>query len=132
MSIEGIKIDYKHRGPSQGNLIWTKGNTARSYLKNYMMTEFSLGNTPADLVLRGHYHEYLKEWFGITWEGIDYESTLMILPSLCMIGSFIRQSSCSVFSISPGVIAVEIINGKIIKTYRFTQEMDQRYVENIN
>ncbi len=131
IDIAGVKIDYAHHGPSTGNLMWTKGNVARSYLRNYMMTELSLGNRPADLVLRGHYHEYVKEWCGISWNGIDYESTLIVLPPLCLMGSFSRQATRSQFSISPGVIAMEIINGQIIKTFKFTETLDTRYRENL-
>ena len=131
IDIAGVKIDYSHHGPHPGTMMWTKGNVARSYLRNYMMTELSLGNKPADLVLRGHYHEYVKEWCGITWEGVDYESTLIIMPPLCMMGSFARQATRSSFSISPGVVAVEIYDRHIHKTYSFIQAMDQRYREDL-
>jgi hypothetical protein len=96
-----------------------------------MMTELSLGNKPADLVLRGHYHEYVKEWCGISWNGIDYESTLIILPPLCLMGSFARQATRSSFIVSPGVVVVEVINGKIVCTHKFTQNIDQRYREDL-
>ena len=131
VSIAGIRIDYAHHGPHPGNLIWTRGNTARSYLRNYMMTELSLGNKPADLVLRGHFHEYVKEVFTLTWNGIDYESTLIVMPPLCMMGSFARQATRSQFSIAPGVVAVEVINGKIHSTQKYCQNMDQRYREDL-
>ena len=131
IDIAGIKIDYAHHGPHPGTMMWTRGNVARSYLRNYMMTELSLGNKPADLVVRGHYHEYVKEWCGISWEGVDYESTLIIMPPLCMMSSFARQATRSSFSISPGVIAIEVINGRMLASYKFTSPMDQRFRETL-
>jgi hypothetical protein len=131
INIAGIKIDYAHHGPPAGNYIWTKGNSARSYLKNYMMTELSVGNKPADLVLCGHFHEYVKETFCLIWEGIEYESTLIVMPPLCMMGAFARQATHSKFLVSPGVIACEIISGHLHKTYAFIQNMDQRYREDL-
>jgi hypothetical protein len=131
MDIAGVKIDFAHHGPPSGSTLWTKGNVARNYLRNYMMMELSLGNKPADLVLRGHFHEYVKEVLSITWQGITYESTLIVMPPLCMIGAFARQATRSQFSIAPGVVAVEIINEQICKTYPFIRQMDVRYRESL-
>jgi len=131
VDIAGVRIDYSHHGPNPGNLVWTKGNVARSYLRNYMMTELSLGNRPADLVLRGHFHEYVKEWCSMTWQGVEYESTLIIMPPLCMMGAFARQATRSAFSIAPGVIACEIISGHLYKTYAFISSLDARFRENL-
>lgn len=131
INIAGIKIDYAHHGPPAGTMMWTKGNVARSYLKNYMMTELSLGNKPADLVVRGHFHEYIKEWYSLTWEGTNYESILIVMPPLCMMGAFARQATRSTFSISPGMVVVEVLDGQIYKTYPIIQSMDQRVREDL-
>jgi hypothetical protein len=131
ISLAGISIDYSHHGPPSGSTLWTKGNVARNYLRNYMMTELSLGNRPADLVVRGHFHEYIKEVLTLTWQGVDYESTLIVMPPLCMMGAFARQATRSSFSIAPGVVAVEVYDGQIHSTQKYCQNMDERFREDL-
>lgn len=102
-------IDAAHHGPGTGNRIWTKGDTARQYLKSILMSDLLSGETPPDLVLRGHYHQYIKAWAEIN----GHEAWLMVLPPLCLMSDFARKASASSYKTSPGLVMMEIINGKI-------------------
>jgi len=128
----GIDIDYAHHGPAPGGRNWTKGNSARAYLMSMMMADLDAGIKTPDLVLRGHYHTYVKEWCGLSRNGNDYEAWIMILPALCLLGSYGKQVTSSVYRLSPGLVAVEIINGKITQTLRFTKTLDLRNHEDFD
>ena len=126
---DGFRIDYAHHGPSPGNRIWTKGNTARSYLRSEMQRELNSGKIPANFYMRGHFHEPVKEWATVVREDVRHESWLMILPSMCLMSEFASQSTKSQPVITNGVIALEIINGKLTQTLEFTQTDDLRTEE---
>jgi len=131
VSVNGVIMDYSHHGPNVGNFLWTKGNSLRSYLRNYILTEIELGNRPADLVVRGHFHDYTREWLELSWGGDYFESWLIVMPPLCLMSGYARQSTKSKFTVSPGVIAVEIIDNKIVKIHPFIIPFDMRIKETL-
>lgn len=127
----GFFVDYAHHGPFFGSRNWLRGNTARLYLQSLMLDDLDAGDCPANLVLRGHYHTFVKTWFGITRNHVEYESWLTILPSLCLLGDYATQASQSVNRVSPGMVAFEIINGKLHGIYPFIKTLDNRTRERI-
>lgn len=124
-------VDYAHHGPFHGSRNWLRGNTARLYLQSMMMDDLDVGDCPANLVLRGHYHTFVKAWCSITRNHIEYESWLAVLPSLCLLGDFGRQASQSASRVSPGMVAFEIINGKLYHVHPFIKTLDNRTHERI-
>jgi len=130
-SVLGQNIDYAHKGPNPGVREWTKGNVARLYLRNLMMQDVKEGEIPPNLVLRGHYHEYVKEFNWIRMNGMEYESWLYILPSLCFPGEYTAQATSNKAWVEHGMIALEIINGKIGTSHKFSQMFDTRYKEKL-
>ena len=84
---QGIFIDYAHHGPYPGSRNWLKGNEARYYLRSIMIGELNSGNIPPHIVLRGHYHEYVKEYLSIIANGTEHESWITIIPSMDMFPS---------------------------------------------
>ena len=130
-SLSGITIDYAHHGPSQSVRKWLEGNLARYYLRDIMMKEILAKREPPSLVLRGHYHSYVKETLWIGGESEDYESTLIVVPSLCMIDEYARKITRSNYQITNGMVAVEIIDGQIYKTYKFAETIDIRTKEQL-
>jgi len=126
LDIDGVIFDTAHHGPSAGIRHWLKGNTARYYLKDLMYTEFFAGRRPPDIVLRAHYHTYLKELVTMTFQDKEYESWIYVLPPLCVPGDFAIQIIRSVYSIQAGILAWEIVDGQIRKAYKFTQSFDTR------
>src|SRR5690606_8014447 len=113
--IAGAKVDYAHHGPGPGRLHWTKGNAARSYLRSILMDDISKGREPADLIIRGHYHEFVREW--ATYQGKC--GWMVIMLSICYMGDSREQTMKAHYYIAPGTVAFEIIEGKIINMYPF-------------
>lgn len=129
--IEKYSIDYSHHGPPPGSRNWLKGNVARLYLQSKMMDDLDANQTPANLVVRGHYHQFTKAWYGLSRGGNRYESWLAIMPPLCLPGDYTRKVTSSVYRASPGVVAVELVNDKLLDMYDFTKTIDLRLVEEL-
>lgn len=127
-NMDGYQIDLAHHGPGPGTRNWLTGNVARLYLQSLIQDELDAGSKPPDLVLRAHFHQYVKQWFSKTHEGVEYESWLVIMPPLCIPGDWTHQATKSVYRIKPGIIAFEVINGKLIDIYPFTNTLDIRTV----
>jgi hypothetical protein len=128
-TIAGATIDYAHHGTSAGIRSWLRGNQVRYYLQSIMDTEIKMGNAPADLYLRGHYHSYVKELVTMATRDKEYESTMITLPGFCMLGDYGTQATKSTLLLSTGMVAIEIINGKIYQTHKFIRTLDLRSQE---
>lgn len=126
LDVGGFTVDTAHHGPHPGNRNWLRGNVAKLYLKSMMMDDLDAGDVPANLVLRGHYHSYVKEWCSITRTGVSYESWIVVMPSLCLLGSYGHQATQSTYRLSPGLVAFEVVNGKLLDTYPLIQHIDIR------
>jgi hypothetical protein len=131
LDINGFTIDCAHKGPNTGKRNWTKGNIARLYLQSMMEDELALGNTPPKLVLRSHYHEYIKVWHGKKYRGEYLESWLIVSSPLCLIGDWTRDRTESAYIVSPGMLALEVVDGHLYQTHFFGQTMDIRRKETI-
>lgn len=131
-SIAGIKIDHAHHGPGVGIRNWTKGNVARLYLKSLMQDDISEGKVPPDLVLRGHYHEIVKQWNREKMNGRWYEGWLMVMPSMAFPGAYANQVVKSPPYVTNGIIVVEVINGRIYEIHEMTKTFDIRTYEEIS
>lgn len=127
LSVNGATVDYAHHGPFPGSREWLKGNVARFYLRDLMMREIMDGGAPPDLVLRAHYHQPLVE----TLEQKEYESKLLITPSYAMLDDHSHQATRSVFTVTHGLFAIEIVAGNKpeIDIHKFMQSIDIRTVE---
>jgi len=125
-NIDGFRVDYANHGPGPGTRNWLMGNEAKLYLRSMMMSDLDVGDIPASLVLRGHYHTYVKEWCRLVRNGNEYESWITILPSMCLLGDYGKQITKSVYRISPGVVAFEVIGNKLYDTHRYGTELDLR------
>jgi len=129
LDIDGFTVDQAHHGVGFGRRIWLKGNEARYYLRDIMMHEIAFGNRPCDLYLRGHIHTYIKEVLWMEYGEKEYESMLVITPSMCMLGAFGTQVTRSQFLITNGLIAFEIINNRILNVFRLMDTIDIRTKE---
>lgn len=131
-NIYGVKVDHAHHGPFTGSREWLKGNVALYYLRDIMMRDIMRGREPPDLVLRGHYHAVVEVFNrAMGKDGKVYRSWLWVLPSLCGMNGYARQKTRSEYEITNGIIAYEIINGKIRQAYEFTEMVDIRIAEDI-
>lgn len=120
--IDGLLIDSAHHGPYPGSREWLRGNVARLYLKDIMIRAAGKGERPPEVVLRAHYHNYVKvmDRFG------DYESFLIVSPSYSMFGDYTHQAARSPDTITIGLIALEIVDGRLREIHEFMRSIDIR------
>jgi len=129
--IAGITVDYAHHGPTTGSRNWLKGNEVRYYMKSLMQDEIDLGNIPPDLILRGHFHEYIEEYYVKLFKGQRYKTEMCITPSYCGIDDYARQVTKNIYILHHGMVAYEIVDGKILDTYPFFNIIDIRTKEKL-
>jgi hypothetical protein len=127
--IGGIRVDYTHHGPTTGSRNWLKGNIARYYMRSIIEDELDFGNTPPDLIIRGHYHEYIEEYLVKMFQGVRHKVQLNIIPSYCGIDSFARQITKSAYILQHGMVCYEIVDGKILDTIPLMNTIDIRTKE---
>ena len=126
LDVNGFKIDYAHHGPNIGSRKWLEGNELRLYLRSIMMSELMGGNAPPNLVIRGHYHTYRREFLEIGTNGKFHESWAMLLPGFTFKDDYTRRATRSDFKQTIGIIALEIIDGYLYRTYPFIRTVDIR------
>jgi hypothetical protein len=129
--ISGMKTDYAHHGPYTGSRNWLQGNVARLYLQSLIEDELDFGNEPAQLVLRAHFHSFVKVFFYKQFQGKEYNSWLIVVPSYCMLPDYARQRTRSKFLITNGMVAIEVIDGRIYQTHFFGETLDIRTKEKL-
>lgn len=129
-SIDGYTIDYSHHGPSAGIRLWTRGNQLRYYLKDIMMEDIANGREPPKMVTRGHYHNYWPESVWVLGEK-DWKSDIILLPSYCGMSEYGRQATRSRSSFSVGLVAFEIVDGKLAGIHPFRRTPDLRTREEL-
>ena len=126
LDVFGVSVDYAHHGPSPGNKEWVTGNAARGYARDLMMQEVFHGEIPPNLILRSHFHKYVREVVTMIVGDIEYESTIVVTPSMCLLGGYGRQAMSSLSRVKNGLVAFEIIDGRIFQTHRMIKTVDLR------
>lgn len=129
LDIDGFTIDYAHHGPNVGIRKWLEGNELRYYLRSIMIGEVLEGRKPPNLVLRGHYHVYRKEYLELNANGKTYESWAVILPGFTFKDDYTRRATRSEFKQGIGIMAFELLDGHLYKGHRFTRTADVRTKE---
>jgi len=117
LDIDGFLIDYAHHGPNIGTRVWLEGNELRYYLRSIMLGSILKGRTPPNLVLRGHYHQYKREWLELN----GYESWICLLPGFTFKDDYTRRATRSQSDQSVGMLAFELIDGHLHKVHKFLQ-----------
>lgn len=134
LTLNNFSIDYAHHGPFPGSRDWLKGNVAQLYLKDIMKRSLKRNIKPPDLVLRAHFHEYIRtnniEWWGESND--EYISTLVTLPSYCGGSDNGIKASRSRDTLQIGLCAFEIVDGKLLDVHRFFETYDIRSKETID
>jgi len=96
-----------------------------------MEDDFDDGNAPPDLTIRAHYHDFIMETLTKYHRGKYYTSRLNILPSYCILDDHARKVTKSVAKVRIGMVAYEIIDGKILDTYPLVERLDLRTKEKL-
>lgn len=125
LDIDGFTIDYAHHGPNTGSRKWLEGNELRYYLRSIMIEEVIRGRKPPDLVLRGHYHQYRQEWLELN----GYESRICLLPGFTFKDDYTRRATRSAYEQGVGMLAFEIIDGKLYNVHKYIKVVDIRTTE---
>lgn len=129
-TIAGVKVDHAHHGPTAGSREWLKGNNALYYLKDIMMKDIMRGKSPPQLVLRGHYHTLVQVFNRINGaDGKVYRSWMYVLPALCGANGFALQATKSEYEFTNGIIAFELVEGRIRESFEFVKTLDSRDAE---
>lgn len=161
-TIDRVIFDAAHHGPSSGIREWTQGNQLRYYLKSLVIHDILRGRHPPALAVRAHFHKLWPETVRIRLnrtllafltamehartddaenvqigtqdpDVIDvYQADIVLLPSYCGMGEYGRQATGSSSTLSNGLIAAEIINGRLVRTHTFERELDIRHHEVIS
>ena len=129
LSVDGMLIDVAHHGPGAGLRPWTRGNAFELYVKGILLDDITAGRRPPDLVLRAHHHEFtaahaLYQVNGAVWQLPGY-----ITPPMCYIGSHTQKVMNSPSRMGVGLLAFEIVNGKILQTIPMVHTIDLRTQE---
>lgn len=131
LTVDGVDFDYAHHGAGPGIRSWLRGNAARFYLRDIMLTDIKNNRKPPDVVLRGHCHEANYEYLEENWQGKTVSSRLYIVPSYCAFTDHSVQVTASKSSLTNGTLALEIIDGKITREFRWYDTQDVRRVEHL-
>lgn len=126
LNIDGVRIDYAHKGPSVGGRSWLRGDDARRYLKDQIMTHVLAKKQPPDLFLRAHYHEYIEERVRVG----EYISHIIITPPLTMMGNYAKDRTRNKFMAQVGLVLTEIRDGALVwPPQEFIKTYDNRTKE---
>jgi len=126
LNVDGVTFDVAHHGPGPGGRNWLAGNILRYYTRSLMLDELADGGQPPDVVVRAHFHSLVLETvLLITKRGI-YTTEAFVLPSYCGLSEFGRQVTRSTYRISCGLVAVEIVGGKLAGVHPFWRINDLR------
>jgi hypothetical protein len=132
VTFNGVPCDISHHGPPPGRRTWLEGNEARYYLRSLMLAELVEGRLPARLVVRAHYHTYIKETISMLVSGSEVQSTIVACPSLCLMDDYARKLVKSPHRISLGGLFFETIDGRLTDVQVAVKTTDVRTKEIID
>ena len=130
LDINGKLIDYAHHGPTTGIRDWLNGNEVRYYLKSLIYSEIKMNNPIPNLFLRGHVHGFAHESVYRIENDDLKKSSMTILPSMCGMSEYARQSTRSQHLVSNGIVLYEI-GEKVSDPIPFIRTLDIRMKENL-
>jgi len=96
-----------------------------------MLTELVSGRTPPRLYGYGHYHDWIFVTETISVGNIDYTSSLLVMPSFNFPNLWTTAATRAQAHFTHGIVALEILDGKLIEVHRFTKTIDRRTKEKL-
>lgn len=126
LDVDGFLLDISHHGPGAGVRNWTRGNVFELYCKSILMADIELGKPIPNAFLRGHKHEFI--WRPIVHQVMNriWKANGFITPPYCFIGSHAQKVMNSPSFMGVGLLALEIVNGKLLDFHPFTHFVDLR------
>ena len=129
LDVGGLLVDIAHHGPGAGMRPWTRGNAFELYVKGILIDDIMAGRRPPDLVLRAHHHEFTPAHALSIVGDKFWQLPGYITPPMCFIGSHAQKVMMSPSRMSVGLLAFEIVNGKILQTLPMLHTIDLRTQE---
>jgi len=124
-SIDGFVMDLAHHGPPPGVRNWLRGNVLRLYTQSIMDECLKSEKPPPNFLARGHYHQFVTEV--VTRQNAQtWECRATICPSYCSIDDYARKVAKSAYRLTVGMIALEIVGGRLVQQHEFIQTIDLR------
>lgn len=134
--VAGIIMDYAHHGPGPGIRDWLRGNQLRYYMRSILAEHLRTGLQPPDLVVRSHFHEYVREtiyYHNQAVSTIDEKRMDGILtPSFSGLTEHGRKVTRSTYLLGNGLVAAEIEDGQVRRIQPFIKNLDLRRKEAID
>lgn len=130
-SVDGVTFDVSHHGAHPGSRFWLKGNVAGLHLKDRVLLDRSLCAEPSRVYVNAHYHTYQPADYRWEWGGKFGVSTVVILPSLSGMTQYARQSTRSVPTLTNGLVAFEIVDGRLVEIHPLMETIDLRSREEL-
>lgn len=131
LDLDGFLMDIAHHGPGAGIRNWTRGNVFELYAKSLLKDDIEAGNRPPNIVLRAHKHEFIYRRAIHQVRDRIWELPAFISPPYCFIGGHAQKVCSSPSYMGVGVLALEVINGKLFDYHPFTHYIDLRVRESI-
>lgn len=122
--IGGARFNLSHHGPPPGVRNWLRGNILRLYTQSLMDEALIEGEDPPDVMLRGHYHQYVPETVTRRARGKTWRTQAVICPSYCLIDDYARKVAKSPERATIGMIAFVIEDGRVSAPYEFMRTTD--------
>jgi hypothetical protein len=129
LNIRGVNFDIAHHGPGPGIRNWLKGNVLRYYVRSIVTSAIMEQEDVPDVLLRWHFHRYVPDTHEYRSNGTTYITRSRICPSYSYIDDHARQVTKSVSKLTVGMLAFELINGKVKDDYEFLSSIDLRRKE---
>jgi len=129
--VDGVLIDYAHHGPPPGSRNWLTGNNLRYYIRSLMQDELLRGRTPPRVVLRAHYHTYQRETVRVPAQYGEAVTDGILTPAYCGLSEFAQQATRSAYLIGCGLVALEIVDGRLVEVWPMHRTVDLRREERL-
>ena len=133
LRVDGITIDVAHKGPTTGVRVWLEGNEVRYYVRSLMLKFLVDGERPPDIVLRGHYHDRIIEDIHVHTRKATFRTWGVVCPANSLfIDDYTKSATKSKEFMTAGMLAIEVIDGRIVDIHDFSHVADIRRHEVIS
>lgn len=123
------QFDVAHHGTSKGTREWLYGNQMRYYTKSLQLKHLARHKRPPRYLFRYHYHDYWKEQVFYRNHEEEFLTDFILVPGYCGFKEHGRQATRSEYILTSGMVAVEIIAGRVKEVRAFWKETDLRTKE---
>jgi hypothetical protein len=96
-----------------------------------MTDEVMRGRVPPRVVLRAHYHQYQRETVRVPSGDAEAVTDGILTPAYCGLSEFAQQATRSAYLIGCGLVALEIVDGRLVDVHAMTRVVDLRREERL-